>query len=120
MLIVPLHYDGRVSGLICLIARGADRFDDDDLRLMQMLSDQAAVAIENARLLQGRDELVRELAGMLEISGAPVPRRTSERSRQLLAARVRQLTRTDGALVARWDEGSTVMRVLCRDGISGR
>ena len=70
MLIVPLHYEGRVSGLICLIADGGGRFDDDDLRLMQILSDQAAVAIENARLLQGRDELVHELAGLLEISEA--------------------------------------------------
>ena len=31
MLVVPLHYESRVSGLICLIARGAGRFDDDDL-----------------------------------------------------------------------------------------
>ena len=59
-----------MSGLICLLGAGEARFDDDDLQLLQILSDQAAVAIENARLLSGRDELVHELAGLLDISEA--------------------------------------------------
>jgi diguanylate cyclase (GGDEF)-like protein len=118
MLIAPLQYDGRVSGLICLIARGSRRFDDDDLRLIQILSDQAAVAIENARLLQGRDELVHELAGLLEISETASSASDETTLASLLAARVRRLTNTDAALIARWDEGSTVMRVICRDGIN--
>ena len=118
MLAVPLHFETRVSGVICLIARGVDRFDDDDLRLLQILSDQAAVAIENARLLQGRDELVHELAGLLEISEAAGAAQDERTIAALLAARVRQQTKTDAAIVARWDEGSTVMSVICRDGTS--
>jgi diguanylate cyclase (GGDEF)-like protein len=116
MLIVPLHYDGRVTGLICLVARGNGHFDDDDLRLLQILSDQAAIAIENARLLHGRDELVLELAGLLEISESAGSAQDERTLAALLAARVRGLTDTDEAAVARWDEGSTVLRVLCRDG----
>ena len=116
MLIVPLHYDGRVSGLICLIANDSRRFDDDDLRLLQILSDQAAIAIENARLLQGRDELVQELAGLLEISEAAGSAHDERTLAMLLAARVRQQTDTDEVLVARLDEASTVMRVICSDG----
>jgi diguanylate cyclase (GGDEF)-like protein len=119
MLIVPLHYESRVSGVICLVANGRRHFDDDDLRLMQILSDQAAVAIENARLLHGRDELVRELAGLLEISEAAGAADDEKTLAKLLAARVRQQTGTDAALDARWDEGSTVMRVICRDGVAG-
>ena len=119
MLIVPLHYESRVNGVICLVADGRRRFDDDDLRLMQILSDQAAVAIENARLLHGRDELVRELAGLLEISGAAGAAEDEVSLAALLAARVRQQTGMDAALVALWDEGSTVMRVICRDGVVG-
>ncbi|HEY7024851.1 MAG TPA: diguanylate cyclase [Candidatus Limnocylindrales bacterium] len=119
MLVVPLHYESRVSGLICLIARGAHRFDDDDLRLIQILSDQAAVAIENARLLQGRDELVHELAGMLEISQAAGSAQDEGPLAALLASRLLRLTRMDGAVVARWEEGSTVMRAVARDGMSG-
>ena len=119
MLIVPLHYESRVNGVICLVAKGRRHFDDDDVRLMQILSDQAAVAIENARLLHGRDELVRELAGLLEISEAAGAAEDEKTLAALLAVRVRQQTGTDAALVARWDEGSTVMRVICRDGVAG-
>jgi diguanylate cyclase (GGDEF)-like protein len=119
MLIVPLHYESRVSGLICLIARGAGRFDDDDLRLIQILSDQAAVAIENARLLQGRDKLVHELAGMLEISQAAGSAQDERTLAALLAARLRQLTGMDGAVVSRWEEGSTVIHAVVREGVSG-
>jgi diguanylate cyclase (GGDEF)-like protein len=119
MLIVPLHYESRVTGLICLVAKGSRHFDEDDLRLMQILSDQAAVAIENARLLQGRDELVHELAGLLEISEAAGAAQEEAKLASLLAARVRQQTGTDAAFVARWDEGSTVLRVICRDGVGG-
>ncbi len=118
MLVAPLHYESRVSGLICLIARGENRFDDDDLRLIQILSDQAAVAIENARLLQGRDELVQGLAGLLEISEAAGAAQDEGTLAALLAARVRQQTKTDASLVARWDDGSTVLQVICRDGLS--
>ena len=107
MLVVPLHYESRVTGLICLVAQGGRRFDDDDVRLIQILSDQAAVAIENARLLHGRDELVHELAGLLEISEAAGAAGREPTLAALLAARLRRETNTDAALVARWDDGST-------------
>ncbi len=119
MLIAPLHYESRVSGLICLLALGSQRFDDDDLRLLRILSDQAAVAMENSRLLFGRDELVQELAGLLEISQAAGGAADEVQLAALLASRLRDLTRTDASLVALWDVGSTELRVVCRDGVGG-
>ena len=119
MLLAPLHYESRVSGLICLLAHGAQQFDDDDLRMLRILSDQAAVAMENSRLLDGRDELVQELAGLLEISEAAGVASDEAQLATLLAARLRRATRTDAALVALWDDGSTELRVVCRDGIGG-
>jgi len=117
VLLVPLLHEARVSGLICLVAQGEGRFDDDDLRLLQILSDQAAVAIENARLLSGRDELVRELAGLLDISEAAGATSDERQLATLLATRLRRATETDGARVSRWEEGSTVLRPLGRDGV---
>jgi GAF domain-containing protein len=70
MLVVPMRADDWVNGVICLLARSPRRFSDDDLRLVQVLSDQAAVAVENARLLRAREELVEELAALLDISQA--------------------------------------------------
>ena len=117
---MPLHFESRVSGLICLVSHTPGRFDDDDLRLLQILSDQAAVAIENARLLHRRDELVEELAGLLEISEAAGAAEDEQALAALLAARLRQATHSDTAVVTRWDEGSTRMHVIWRDGARGR
>lgn len=119
LLIVPLLHEGHVNGLLCLIAAGEGRFDDDHLRLLQILSDQAAVAIENARLLSGRDELVSELAGLLEISEAAGAASDERQLATLLATRVRRATGADAARISRWDEGSTVLRLLARDGRDG-
>ncbi len=119
MLIAPLHFESRVSGLICLMALGSQRFDDDDLRLLLILSDQAAVAMENSRLLHGRDELVQELAGLLEISEAAGGAADEVQLATLLSSRLRAATHTDASLVALWDVGSTELRVVCRDGVGG-
>ena len=120
MLIVPLHYESRVSGLICLVADGGGRFDDDDLRLIQILSDQAAVAIENARLLQGRDELVHELAGLLEISEAAGSAQDESDARR--ASRGSRAP-ADATPTPRSSRAGTTarpcMRVICRDGMGG-
>ncbi|MEO8625097.1 MAG: diguanylate cyclase [Candidatus Limnocylindrales bacterium] len=119
LLIVPLLHEGHVSGLLCLIAAGEGRFDDDHLRLLQILSDQAAVAIDNARLLSGRDDLVNELAGLLEISEAAGAASDERQLATQLATRMRRATSADAARVSRWEEGSTVLRLLGRDGGAG-
>jgi diguanylate cyclase (GGDEF)-like protein len=119
MLVVPLHYENRVTGVICLISRGADKFDDDDQRLLQILSDQAAVAIENARLFAGRDQLVQELAALLEVSSAASSASDELELASQIGEWIRRATRMDGVIVARWDEGSTMLRELWRDGVEG-
>jgi diguanylate cyclase (GGDEF)-like protein len=117
MLVVPLHFESRVTGVICLIAEGAGNFDQDDLRLLQILGDQAAVAIENARLLSGRDEAVHELAALLAVSEAASAAADETELAGLLSDRMRRATKTDAAIISRWDAGSTVLRELWRDGI---
>jgi diguanylate cyclase (GGDEF)-like protein len=63
VLAVPLRHGDRVTGTVFLSKLGVDQFDQDDLRLLEVLASNAAVALENARLLQ----VEREAA---EISGA--------------------------------------------------
>jgi PAS domain S-box-containing protein len=52
MLAVPLISGHRVVGVIVLSKLGIDRFDDQDMRLMEVLASHAAVAMERAHLLQ--------------------------------------------------------------------
>ncbi|MGE5273860.1 MAG: diguanylate cyclase [Verrucomicrobiota bacterium] len=47
---VPLRYGQRVIGTITMAKLGVEQFDDDDLRLLEVVAGHASVALENARL----------------------------------------------------------------------
>ncbi len=49
---VPMRAGGHPLGAIVLVAPGLDRFDASDIRVLEVLASRAAVAIDNARLLQ--------------------------------------------------------------------
>jgi len=115
LLAVPIRHEGRISGVIVLTGRG-ERFDDDDVRLLQILAGQAAVAIENARLMEGRDKLVQELAALLDVSTAAGAAKDEIALAAVVAGRVRAATGMDGCTVWHWDESSTMLRLLTQDG----
>jgi diguanylate cyclase (GGDEF)-like protein len=49
---VPLRYGARVTGAIVISKLGIEQFDEDDVRLLEVLAGQASVALENARLYE--------------------------------------------------------------------
>ncbi len=49
---VPLLYGSRVNGVLVISKLGLDQFDEDDVRLLEVLAGHAAVALENARLFE--------------------------------------------------------------------
>jgi diguanylate cyclase (GGDEF)-like protein len=51
---VPLRYGARVTGAIVISKLGIDQFDEDDVRLLEVLAGQASVALENARLYEAQ------------------------------------------------------------------
>jgi diguanylate cyclase (GGDEF)-like protein len=67
----PLRYGSRVIGVILISKLGLGQFDEDDVRLLEVLAGHASVALENARLYEAqRREAVRaretaETAGAL-------------------------------------------------------
>ena len=50
LLAVPLRYGSHVVGVIVVSKLGLDQFDEDDVRLLEVLAGHAAVAVENASL----------------------------------------------------------------------
>jgi diguanylate cyclase (GGDEF)-like protein len=50
--VVPLRYGLRVTGAIVISKLGVNQFDEDDVRLLEVLAGQASVALENARLYE--------------------------------------------------------------------
>jgi diguanylate cyclase (GGDEF)-like protein len=49
---VPLMYGSRVSGAVVISKLGVAQFDEDDVRLLEVLAGHASVALENARLYE--------------------------------------------------------------------
>lgn len=56
--ILPLAVDDRILGALVVSSREPREFDEDDLRFLQLMANQAAIAMEKARLHQ--DEIARQ------------------------------------------------------------
>ncbi len=65
---VPLCYGTRVNGVIVISKLGVEQFDEDDVRLLEVLAGQAAVALENARLYEAQRREAEHLKELLEFS----------------------------------------------------
>jgi diguanylate cyclase (GGDEF)-like protein len=65
---VPLRFGTRVIGLIVLSKLGLDQFDDDDVRLLEVLAGHAAVALENASLYESARREAERATALLEFS----------------------------------------------------
>ena len=63
---VPLHYGSRVIGAIVVSKLGLNQFDEDDLRLLEVLAGHAAVALENARLYEAQRREAESAKALLE------------------------------------------------------
>jgi diguanylate cyclase (GGDEF)-like protein len=116
MLLAPLRSESRVIGVVVLSRLGLARFSDDELRLLGVLADQAAVAIENARLLAERDRHVAELQALLDIAEAGGGASDERDLANRLAAKLRGAAHMDACLIYRWDADSGRLSPVGADG----
>jgi signal transduction histidine kinase len=95
----PIVLRGVAYGNLYLTEKeGGAEFDDEDEELVSLLSAQAAVAIENARLYESATTWSRQLESLQEISSALVGELDLPRLLQLVVERLRELI--DARLVA--------------------
>jgi diguanylate cyclase (GGDEF)-like protein len=78
---VPLKYGARVSGVVVISKLGVAQFDDDDVRLLEVLAGHASVALENARLYEAERKEAERAKESLSIANALL-----EFSRELASA----------------------------------
>jgi HD-GYP domain len=102
LLAVPLHYGTRVIGAIVISKLGFDQFDQDDLRLLEVLAGHAAVALENARLYEAQRREADSAKALLEFARELA---TAEGLDDVLARTVVQTARIiDSECVSIWLE----------------
>jgi diguanylate cyclase (GGDEF)-like protein len=66
ILAVPLRYGSRVVGVIVISKLGLNQFDEDEVRLLEVLAGHAAVAVENARLYESARREAESATALLE------------------------------------------------------
>jgi diguanylate cyclase (GGDEF)-like protein len=94
LLAVPLHYGTRVIGAIVISKLGFDQFDQDDLRLLEVLAGHAAVALENARLYEAQRREADSAKALLQFARELA---TAEGLDDVLARTVTQTARIIGS-----------------------
>jgi diguanylate cyclase (GGDEF)-like protein len=83
LLAVPLRFGSRVIGVIVVSKLGLNQFDEDDLRLLDVLAGHASVALENARLYEAEKREAESAKALLafarELAEASGPAEVAER-----------------------------------------
>ncbi len=103
MLVVPMRYDAKVVGVITLSKLGLYQFDEDDERLLLILADQAATALESTRLLARSQGLAAELRRLLDMSGQLSASLESRQVANILARHLSSALGVDECAISYWD-----------------
>ena len=113
---VPILLRGVAYGNLYLTekADGAP-FTDEDEELTTLLSTQAAVAIENARLYEAATRWLKQLESLNEVSNALVSETELSRLLNLVAARLRELVQARLVLIALPETGGDLV-IRATDG----
>lgn len=115
---VPVLLRGVAYGNLYLTEKeGGAPFTDEEEELTTLLSTQAAVAIENARLYESATRWLKQLESLNEISNALVSETELSRLLDLVAARLRELVQARVVLIAiPSHEGDLVVRATDGEG----
>jgi len=115
---VPIRLRGVVYGNLYLTEKSdGDPFTQEDEELVVMLSSQAAVAVENARLYEAATRWLKQLESLNEIANALVSEVDLTRTLDLVAARLRELVQARIVLIALpAQDGDLVVRATDGEG----
>jgi diguanylate cyclase (GGDEF)-like protein len=104
MLVVPMRYDERVVGVITVSKLGLRQFDDDDLRVLLILADQAATTLESARLVTRSQELATELRRLLDMGAALAKSLDPLTVADLIACHMAAALSVEDCAISYWDK----------------
>jgi len=124
VLAIPMLRANELLGVITVNRHHVRLFTDGQIALMETFADQAAIAIENARLLtelQARTEAlsrsVTELQALGEVSQVLSSTLDLETVLNTIVSRATQIAGTDGGSVYEYDEGSEAFHLRATDNL---
>ena len=106
MVVVPMCFEGSVIGVVTLSKLGLHQFDERDLRLMGILADAAATAVESSRALSAMRRRTDELASLLEMSSALAQTLEPRAVADLIATHIARATGADSCVIGYWERNA--------------
>jgi GAF domain-containing protein/biotin carboxyl carrier protein len=110
---IPLVTGGAVLGAMELVndIGGKDLFDDTDVAFLEMLADDAAAALRNARLYDA-ERRARDLKALLDVSHEITSTFDTERVLISVVNLAGRAVRFDRCVIATWDGGELRVRAV--------
>ncbi len=103
MVLVPMRYDERVTGVLALSKTGLRQFDLADVRVLSILADQAATAIESAKAIGASSALAEDLRRVADMSSALSRSLDPRQVADLMASHVGRAFGADECGISYWD-----------------
>ncbi len=109
-LVVPLKTKSGIIGVLNLESDEPDAFDDSDLMILQTLANQAAVAIENARLYEDTESRLAQITALQETAMAVASILELEELLHLITQQATVLLKAEGGILnlVDWDRREDV------------
>ena len=119
LIAVPLRYGARSIGVVFLSKLGVDQFDEDDLRLLEVLGGHAAVALENARLYEAVRREAENTKAWLEFADVLATAGSLEEIAEKTVTTVARLVGVDDCSLWLEDEASSEFHCVAQVGYDG-
>ncbi|HVQ24749.1 MAG TPA: GAF domain-containing protein, partial [Planctomycetota bacterium] len=116
ILAVPLRVSGTIIGALGIADRRGREFSPDEARLLQAFADQAALALENARLFSLERSRRRQIAVLADIEREFAAELDSARLLRLVAERSGRLFAAEGGIYLLDDDGMLVREAWTTEG----
>jgi GAF domain-containing protein len=116
LLAVPLRVKGTVIGALGIADRRGRRFTEEEARVLQAFADQAALALENARLFSLERARRRQIAALAEIEREFAAELDTERLLALIVERSGRLFDADCDIYVLADDRTLVRRAWTSEG----
>ncbi len=110
-LAAPILYQDRLVGVITIIrVDEGDPFSNDELALLSLFADHAAIAIENARLYQRELRERQQLEAIRDLTSDIIRELDIETVLKLTIERARALANCQTSVIFEWDEANRGLR----------
>lgn len=114
---LPLRKGDQVLGVMSITFDEPQSMDEDQLRVLELLADQAAVALENARLFEALQARLHELSVFSEAGAGLRDAETLKEMGPLLATHAASMVQADTVLVYVMDSDQERMVLVGSSGI---